>query len=194
MTEEQTENLDSQNEAEEVETSEEETTTDDSQEENKDELSDREKQFLARAKKAESKLKELKDKPSEEPKKSKSGDFDYGELAYLEMKGVESDEQISFVKKIMDKTGDSLKETLADEYVKNRLKSIKEETTVKNATPTNTKRAQTSGRNSVDYWLKKGELPPTSEVELRRKVVNAKIQKEKQKSKFSDNSVVNQLG
>ena len=69
MTEEYNENIDSQNDADEVGTSEvEQTNTEDS-----NELTDREKQFLARAKKAESKLKEVKstfeEKKPEEVKK-----------------------------------------------------------------------------------------------------------------------------
>jgi hypothetical protein len=189
MTEE-IENLNSTNEADEVETSEEETTTEDSHEG----LTDREKQFLARAKKAESKLKEFKGSKSEEkavePNKSKQDDFDYGQLAYMEMKGVKTDEEIVFVKKMMERTGETLKQTLNDDFVKNRLKSIREQITVESATPTNTKRAQPSGKNSVDYWLAKGELPPTDQVQLRRDVLNAKIEREKQRSKFSDNAIV----
>jgi hypothetical protein len=191
MTEE-LENLDSQNEADEVETSEEETTTEDSHEE----LTDREKQFLARAKKAETKLKELKSSKTEdkpEPKKSNQDDFDYGEMAYMEMKGIKTDEEMDFVKKMMAKTGESLKSTVNDDYVINRLKSIREEVSVKNATPTNTKRTQTSGKDSVEYWLNKGELPPTDKVQLRRDVLNAKIEREKQRSKFSDNPVVSSV-
>jgi hypothetical protein len=192
MTEEK-EILDSQIEAEEVETSEEETTAEDSQD---SELSDREKQFLARAKKAESKLKELKSSKTEdkpEPKKPNTDDFDYGQLAYMEMKGIKTDEEMEFVRKMMDKTGESLKSTVNDDYVVNRLKSIREEALVKNATPTNTKRTQTSGKDSVEYWLNKGELPPNDKVQLRRDVVNAKIEREKQRSKFSDNPVVSSI-
>lgn len=189
MTEEQIENIDSENDAEEVETSEEETT------EGQDadgELTEREKQFLARAKKAEAKLKEAKTskEAQPEPKKSNTDTWEIGEIAYLEMKGVKTDTEMDFVKKMIDKTGDSLRAVLADDYVQNRLKSIREETATKAAIPSNTRRAQTSGKDSVDYWLSKGELPPTDQVELRRKVVNAKVEREKQKSKFSDQPIV----
>jgi len=192
MTEEQIENFDSENEAEEVETSEEQTT--EGQEANNDdgELTEREKQFLARAKKAEAKLKEAKTSKEAEakPKKPNTDTWDYGELAYLEMKGVKTDAEMDFVKKMMDRTGEGLKDVLSDDYVKNRLKSIREETATKAAIPSNTRRAQTSGKDSVDYWISKGELPPTDQVELRRKVVNAKVDREKQRSKFSDNPIV----
>jgi len=61
MTEELNENIDSQIDAVEVETTDDATTTEDS----KVELTDREKQFLARAKKAEGKLKAAKDAVTE---------------------------------------------------------------------------------------------------------------------------------
>jgi hypothetical protein len=193
MTEQETGNLDPQNEAEEVETSEEETT--EGQEANDDgELTEREKQFLARAKKAEAKLKEAKNsKADPEPKKSNQGKWEIGELAYMEMKGVKSDDEMEFVASMMKRTGEDLRTTLGDDYVKNRLKSIREERTVKEATPTSTRRTPTSGRNSVEYWLNKGELPPTDQVQLRRDVLNAKIASEKQRSKFSDTPIVSSV-
>jgi Xaa-Pro aminopeptidase len=197
MTDANQENLDYTNEAEEVATSE-EATTESHPEEG---MTEREKELLERVKKAEAALiglkkekKAAKEEPKPELKKPNADTFDYGELAYLEMKGVKSDEEAAFVKKMMERTGDSLKDVLADDYVKNRLKSIREEKATKEAMPSNTRRSQTSGKDSVDYWINKGELPPMDQVELRRKVVNAKIDREKQRSKFSDNPIVNSLG
>jgi hypothetical protein len=198
MTEQETGNLNPENEAEEADTSEEQTAEGQEADDSADdgELTEREKQFLARAKKAEAKLKEAKTSKGEaktEPKKSNTDDFDYGQLSYLEIKGVKSDPEIEFVKKMMDRTGDSLKEVLNDDYVKNRLRSIREEASVKAATPSSTRRAQPSGKSSVDYWLAKGELPPNDQPQLRRDVLNARLEREKQASKFSDNPVVTSL-
>jgi hypothetical protein len=146
------------------------------------------------AKKAEAKLKELKttkvEPPAEAEPKKLNNDFDYAQLSYLSVKGYEDDDELAVIKKVMDKTGMELKEAIADEYVKNTIKNIREEKATKEATPSGTRRSQPSGRTTVDYWLAKGQLPPTSEVQLRRDVLNARIEREKQKSKFSDNPVV----
>ena len=42
------------------------------------------------------------------------------------------------------------------------------------ATPGTSSRATASTKDSAEYWIAKGELPPADQVELRRKVVKAK--------------------
>ena len=150
------------------------------------------KRNYAKLKKAEEKLETLKKESSAEApeKKEKSGDLDYGQLAYLAAKGIESDEEIGFITKIMGKTGEDLKTTLQDEYVSNRLKSIREQIVTKKATPSNSKRGTPSGRDTVEYWLAKGEYPPYEQKELRRKVLAAEMKKAVDDNKFTDRPVV----
>jgi hypothetical protein len=58
------------------------------------------------------------------------------------------------------------------------MKERIQDRTTKDATPSSTKKAPSSGKDTVEYWLAKGELP-TGDPELKRKVVNAKIAGEK---------------
>tara|TARA_R110000851_G_scaffold108432_2_gene229690 strand:+ start:2090 stop:2599 length:510 start_codon:yes stop_codon:yes gene_type:complete len=46
-------------------------------------------------------------------------------------------------------------------------------------------RGATNQKDGVDYWISKGELPPADKVELRRKVVNAKIAKQSHSKMFN---------
>lgn len=128
------------------------------------------------------------EQPKPHKTETKSGELDYAQLAYLEVKGITEDEQIEFVEKVMKKSGDDLKTVLKDDFVINRLKSIKENKTVKEAIPSSSKRSAPSARDTVDFWLNK----PFEEVpaEFKREVLNKKLDKEKQASKFSDTPVV----
>ena len=131
--------------------------------------------------------------PKPEPpikKDSQPKDFDYGQLAFLKAYGVETDEEIEIVKKVMDDTGKSLKDAINSKYVQIEIKELKEAVAVKNATPTNSKRASPAAHDTVDYWLAKGELPPEGQTQLRRDVVNAKIKNETSGNYFSQEPII----
>lgn len=115
--------------------------------------------------------------------------FDYAEKAYLKSSGIAPDE-FALVDEIMAATGKSLDDVLEAKYFQQELKDRRDAKASKDAIPSGTKRSTSSTRDSVEYWIAKGELPPADQVDLRRKVVNAKIKNETSKSQFSDRSVV----
>ena len=90
----------------------------------------------------------------------------------------------------MRSTGSTLDEVLEDEFFQGKLKGLREEQKSKDAIPTGTKRTSISARDSVDYWIAKGELPPANQRELRQKVVNARVKIEDNTNKFTDEPVV----
>jgi len=120
-------------------------------------------------------------------------DFNTGDIAFMEGRGVKTDDEMNFVKSMMDKTGENLKDILSDDYVQSKLKTMKEVAAVKDATPSGSKRTPTSGKASVEYWLAKGGLPPESDIQLRRDVLNARIKGEERGNKFAPQSVISQL-
>lgn len=131
------------------------------------------------------------DEPETKSKKSKkSEDLDYGQLAYLSAKGIESDEDIDFVKEVMVETGKDLKDVIKSKYFQAELKDRKEAAIVREAIPSSSKRSGTSTKDTVEHWLAKGQLPPPEQTELRRKVVNARIQKESSGSRFTSSPIV----
>ena len=148
------------------------------------------------AKRLKTKLEKAKDKAKEPPKeiddkpepKEKQG-FDYAEKAFLTANGIKSDEY-AFVEEVMKSTGKSLDEVLEAKYFQSELKERREEKASKDAIPSGSKRAATSSRDTVEYWIAKGELPPENQRELRQQVVNARIKSEKDKSQFTSNPIV----
>jgi len=130
-----------------------------------------------------------KDAPKE--KATKSGDIDYGALAFYNTKSdavkIESDEDIEFLQDTMKETGKSQGDILASKWFKEELKERAEDRRSAEAVPKGTKRSGQSSRDSVDYWLAKGELPENTpeNQELRRKVVDARIKRETSGSNFS---------
>lgn len=119
-----------------------------------------------------------------------SGELDYGQLAYLTAKGIENQAEIELAQKVVEESGRELKDVVNSDYFKSELKNLREAKAADEAVPKGTKRSGNSPRDSVDYWIAKGELPPAENIDLRRQVVNAKRQKATQQSKFTDHPVV----
>ena len=117
-------------------------------------------------------------------KVSKTSDFDLGEKAFLIANGVKGQDETELAKRIQRETGRDIESLLETNYFQQELKDLRENKMTQDAIPRGSKRSVNSSVDSVDYWVAKGELPPTSDVEMRRKVVNARIQKEKAKGVF----------
>lgn len=135
------------------------------------------KEQLKVDKKVEQKLEEHKNEP------------DYAKLAYLEQKGITSDEDISWAEKQAKDSGKSLRDLFGSKWFTEELKERREAVASKEAIPNGSQRSVNSTRNTVDYWIAKGELPPADQRELREKVVAAKIASAKSASQFTDQSV-----
>lgn len=137
------------------------------------------------------KLQAIKVESATEPKKepSEKATFDYAEKAFLRANGIQADEY-PLVLEVMQSTGKSLDDVLDAKYFQAELKERREAKASKDAIPSGTKRTASSTRDTVDYWLAKGELPPLDQRELRQQVVNARIKAETAKSQFTDRPVV----
>lgn len=144
------------------------------------------KESLAKITELEVELQTLRQKPPED--KQTSGP-DYGQLAYLAAKGIEHEEDISYVTQIAGETKESLDKVLTKPYVQAELKLRAETRKTAEATPGSPVRSADARRDKVEYWLNKpfAEIPP----EMRREVVKARIAAEKSGTKkFSDQPVV----
>ena len=90
----------------------------------------------------------------------------------------------------MKETGKTLEEVLASKYFRAELKELREQKASADAIPDSSKRSGQSPKDSVDYWLAKGEMPPADQPQLRREYVNAKLKQETSGSKFTSRSVI----
>lgn len=108
---------------------------------------------------------------------SNSGELDATQLDYLDLKGISDSDEISVVQKVIQKTGVTVREALKDDYVVAKLKAIRDEKAVKDATPGTTKRAGPTQSNDVAAAIakfeKSGELP--DDFEMRTAVVNGLV-------------------
>lgn len=139
-------------------------------------------------KRAETKLKKIQDASEEEApvkKEEKKEELDLTQIGYIESKGFESDEELDYVKDVIKRTGETdVRVILKDEYHLHKLKKIQDNKASLEATPEGTKTSkQTSSRDSVEYYLAKGTYPKDN-PELKQKVVNAKIARQRSKAKF----------
>lgn len=144
-------------------------------------------------------LDKMKNATDTEPVKEATKEKEVGklgetELMYLETKGIEDEEQLEFIQRFMNRNGESARTAIKDPYVKSHLKLLKEKKDVAAATPTSPKHigSSSSRKDSVDYWLKKGGVP--EDLALARKVVNARIEAEKNGDKFAKDSLISNIG
>ena len=130
-----------------------------------------------------------KTEPKTEQPKSKSDELDYGQKAFLVASGIKGAE-IALAQEMMKRTGLDLEELVSDEYFQSKLSAFREEKATKDAIPKGTKRSAQSPRDSVDYWMAK----PFSEVptDMKRAVLNKKLEKENGNDKFSQNPIIGQ--
>lgn len=144
---------------------------------------------------AQTKLEKLKSaKPADQPKSDKSTDGDGSVLdrvdrAVLRVEKITNEDEVALVESFMKDTGRNLDQVLANKVFQAELKEMRELAATEQATPKGTNRSGTATRDTVDYWLAKGELPPVSDAALRTKVVNAKIARERSGSQFSVNPI-----
>lgn len=129
--------------------------------------------------------KEIKTKETPETKAEHS-EFDYGQKAFLSTCGIKGADELAKVKEFMSATGKSLDDAVENKYLLADLKELRDDKDAKKATPTGSHRAGTgTGKDTVDYWINKGELPPADKPELRRQYINARYEREKGGNPFA---------
>jgi len=121
----------------------------------------------------------------EKPKATQSDEFDYGEYAYLSQKGIESDDDIKFVKDSMKDSGKSLRDTLNASWFKAELAERQALASTADATP-NGSSSKGTAIDSVEYWQGKddAEIQKNAPKGMLLKVVNARLAEEANSGKF----------
>lgn len=111
----------------------------------------------------------------------KSDGLDYGEKAFLSANGIKGSKEFEFVQKELKASGEDLDTLLENDYFKSRLEKFRNLNKTAEATIKG-KRSNGVATDSVEYWASKPieEVP----VDMRIKVVNHKLDKEKNKGVF----------
>ncbi len=144
-------------------------------------FTDAERKAFARAKVAEAKVKDLKAQLDAGASK-KSDALDYGEKSFLIANGIKGAKEFEFVQAELKKSGSrDLDSLLENGYFKTSLENFRALSATAEATPTG-KRSSGVATDSVEYWATKdfADVP----ADMRRKVVQYKVDKEKNKGKF----------
>ena len=117
---------------------------------------------------------EYKTEPS-----AKTNELDENALDFLDLKGITEDEDVAVIQKVIEKTGQTVRQALKDDYVIQKLEANKTQRANQMATPSSTRRAgQTSTQDIgslVDKYERTNELP--DDFETRSKVVEAVVNK-----------------
>ncbi len=136
-----------------------------------------------RRKRAEKQLEKSKiEKKAEKivEKQKQTGELDETQLDYLDLKGISEDEDIKLIERHVQRTGETIRQALKDDYVQSKLKANKDKRDVSQATPSSNKRGGGNPADSVAVALAKfeqtGDLP--DDFKLRSAVINAKAAKD----------------
>ena len=125
------------------------------------------------------------------PKQSKSDDLGYGEKAYLRAEGIKTPEETKLVRDIMADSGKSLEAVLESKFFQGELKGLRDAKSAADGIPKGTKRGSDGNAiDDVNYWISKDEMPENNDAnrELRLKIVNEKIRREKSGNVFGGSS------
>jgi hypothetical protein len=148
------------------------------------------KRFKTKIEKNNKEFEEFKNLPKEEEKKAepekpeKSNEPDYAKLAFLEQRGLTHPDDQKLVHDEAARLKLPLTDVLGMAHIKSQLETAKDQREALAGMPKGGGSASGKTQQDVDYWLAKGETP--DDLELGAKVIAARIQKEKQASKFSD--------
>jgi len=118
-----------------------------------------------------------------------SSEFDYGQKTFINQilkVDLTDDKQMEVVNEYIS-NGKSLDDLSANKHFKNDLKDIKDAQKVTDAVPSGNKRSVGTDKSVEGHWLKKYESgTPLNEVpkEVRTKVLNAKLAKDKNETMF----------
>lgn len=125
-------------------------------------------------------------------KDGKSGELDLTQKAYLNSEGIKGKSEHGLVQEWMQDTGKSIEDIVENARFQAELKDLREGNATKEAMPKGTRRSTQTARDSVEYWVAKGELPPNTPEnrELRQKVVNARIKAKKDTNQFTSTPVI----
>ena len=196
MTDENLENLDSENE----ETTADAETADENDaaalREKNNELADKNRQLFIRAKKAEgfefdegSKRWVKKEKPAERKPESRvtpeatTGELSETQLDYLDVKGITDESDIKVIQEVMKRTGMTVRQALTDDYVRTRLETNKERRANEAATP-NSRRGGQAQNDRFEHFMAEYErtrkLP--DDFDMRVRVVEAAEKKHSTKT------------
>lgn len=158
----------------------EEVDTDETTETDPVDTEEQDKDWKAEALKLKAILDRNKNKTTD-PSKSKSDSLDYGKKAFLTANGIKGQKEFDFVAKELKQSGQDLEGLLENDYFITRLEKFRALDKTSNAVPSGS-RAGGQPTDTVEYWLSK----PIEDVpqEMRAKVVNAKLDKEKSTGVF----------
>jgi hypothetical protein len=102
------------------------------------------------------------------------GELDETQLDYLDLKGITEEEDIKILARHVQRTGETIRQALKDEYVQAKLEANLKAREVKSATPSTTKRGGNQVNDiasAIARFEQTGELP--ADYKLRSEVVNA---------------------
>ena len=131
-------------------------------------------------------------KPDAKETAEKSNEPDYARLAFLEQRGLKDPDDQKLVQDEAERLKMPLTDVLNMEHIKSKLKDSNDQREAQAGMPKGKgKPGSSGGQHDVDYWLAKGKKEDGTyhtpdDPELASKIIDARVKKEEQGNKFSD--------
>lgn|SRR3990167_6071252 len=132
----------------------------------------------------ENKLKGFENSQPPNGGKAQSGEPDYARLAFLNSIGVNHPDDQKEVIDEAERLKLPLTDVLGMEHVKARIEAARSQRDSQAAMPRGTGRTGTMTKDSVEYYIEHPDIVP-EDLELHNKVIDAKLKKIEDSSKFS---------
>lgn len=140
------------------------------------------------------KIKELT--PAEkkaEAAQAQSSELDAGSKALLVAYGIKGKDELALAQSYMQRTGEDIDAVIEDDIFQAKLSKLREAKATAQAVPSATKRSGNGTKDDLDYWGEKyASGTPLNDIpeNLQMKVLNARLDREKQTSKFTKNPII----
>jgi hypothetical protein len=144
------------------------------------------------AKRLKSKIEKQKEAKEEKPveKALKETGLDRIDKAILRVEKITAPDEVSLVETFMKESGKDVEGVIGSKFFQAELAALRDAKVTKEATPAGSKRTGQTPKDDVEYWIAKGELPPSDQPDLRRRVVARKREVAADRNQFSDTPVI----
>lgn len=118
--------------------------------------------------------------------------LDRADKAFLNANGIKGPDEYELVADFVRNTGKDIEDVIESKYFISQLNDVRSmrESKIASDAASGSPRSGQTARDTVEYWVAKGQLPPAHMKQLRREVVNTRMKIDSDQGTFTDHPVI----